>query len=85
MRRENGSLAGFAEAFQGVVVDGELAFLLQAVFESGAEGVEGGALLRLEELLLDLILLLGEIFGEHRLMSDDFVDDPGAAELRWVR
>ncbi len=54
----------------------------QAVFESCAEGIEGGALLGLEELLLDLFLLLRQIFGENGLMSDDFVDDPGAAELR---
>ena len=77
-------LAGFAEALQSVVVDGELAFLLQAIFESGAEGVEGGALLGLEELLLDLILLLSQFFGEHRLMGNDFVDDPRASELRGV-
>src|SRR5580692_9884690 len=76
-------LAGFADPFQGFVVDGELAFLLQAVFESCAEGVEGGALLGLEELLLDLFLLLRQIFGENGLMGDDFVNDPGAAELRW--
>src|ERR1700747_2506580 len=76
------SLTGLAEALQGVVVNGELAFLLQAIFESGAEGVESGALLRLEELLLDLVLLLGQIFGEDRLMGDDFVNDPCASELR---
>src|SRR5579864_6476216 len=77
-----GPLAGFAEAFQGFVVNGELAFLLQAVFESGAEGVEGGTLLGLKELLLDLVLLFGQIFGQDGLMGDDFVNDPGAAELR---
>jgi hypothetical protein len=76
------SLTGLAEALQGVVVDGELAFLLQAIFESGAESVESGALLRLEELLFNLILLLCLFFGEHRLMGDDFVDDPCASELR---
>src|SRR5579862_4979239 len=79
---QDGFLAGFADALQSFIVDGELAFLLQAVFESGAEGVESGALLGLKELLLDLVLLLGEIFGQNGLMGDDFVDHPGASELR---
>jgi hypothetical protein len=56
----SGSLACLAEALEGVVVDGELAFFFEAVFEGGAEGVEGGALLGLEELLLDLVVLRGE-------------------------
>src|ERR1700739_3100598 len=74
-RDRNRLLASFADPLQGFVVDGELAFLLQAVFESCAEGVEGGALLGLKELLLDLFLLLRQIFGENGLMGDDFVDD----------
>src|ERR1700747_380729 len=76
------SLTGLAEALQGVVVDGELAFLLQAIFESGAEGVESGALLGLEELLFDLILLLCQFFGEQGWRRDDLADAPCAAELR---
>src|SRR6516225_9162684 len=78
---KKGRLAGLAEALEDFVVDGELAFLLQAVFQGGAESVKGCALLGLEELLLDLVFLFSQIFGEHGLMSDAFVDDPCTSEL----
>ena len=52
-------LTCLAEPFQGVIVDCELPFALQAVFESRTKRVESSALFGLEELLLDLVLLLG--------------------------
>ena len=57
------ALDRFAETFEGFVVDGELAFLLQAVNERGAERIEGCVLLGLKQLLLDVVLLFGEILG----------------------
>src|ERR1700684_1329464 len=75
-------LAGAGQTLHSVRSDEQLSLLLQTIYERDSKRLEGGALFSLQELLLNLVRLSGQVLGFWRLLGCHTVHEPIAADLR---